>query len=128
MTEIFNTKYFKQILDPQVLTSLRMLLLMKKSVLQRVCRQVAYGLHELLRTNAANIHSSQDWCTLFMLLECVGAGAAPPSVHMRDAKRENDIQHHDTGIKLLFGLNKEKFTRARFEPATSGLTCRSSVN
>ncbi|XP_038060765.1 Golgi-specific brefeldin A-resistance guanine nucleotide exchange factor 1-like [Patiria miniata] len=81
----------------QVLTSLRMLLLMKKSVLQRVCRQVAYGLHELLRTNAANIHSSQDWYTLFTLLECVGAGAAPPSVHMGDAKRDREIQ--DTGTQ-----------------------------
>ena len=55
-----------------------MLLLMKKPVMQRVSRQVSFGLHELLRTNAANIHSSQDWYTLFMLLECVGAGAITP--------------------------------------------------
>ena len=52
---------------------------MKKHVMQRVSRQVSFGLHELLRTNAANIHSSQDWYTLFMLLECVGAGAITPA-------------------------------------------------
>ncbi|XP_072050985.1 Golgi-specific brefeldin A-resistance guanine nucleotide exchange factor 1-like isoform X2 [Amphiura filiformis] len=63
----------------QVLSSLRMLLFMKKPVAQKVCRQVAFGLHELLRTNAANIHSTQDWYTLFMLLECVGAGAITPA-------------------------------------------------
>ena len=29
---------------------------------------------------------------------------------------------------VKFWMNKEKFTRAGFEPATSGLTCRSSTN
>ncbi|XP_071808203.1 Golgi-specific brefeldin A-resistance guanine nucleotide exchange factor 1-like isoform X2 [Asterias amurensis] len=81
----------------QVLTSLRMLLLMKKSVLQRVCRQVAYGLHELLRTNAANIHTSHDWYTLFTLLECVGAGASP-AVHLRSLKREEE-NNQDAGAQ-----------------------------
>ena len=56
-----------------------MLLHMKKHVAHKVCRQVSFGLHELLRTNAANIHSTQDWYTLFMLLECVGAGAMTPA-------------------------------------------------
>ncbi|XP_063968958.1 Golgi-specific brefeldin A-resistance guanine nucleotide exchange factor 1-like [Lytechinus pictus] len=64
----------------QVLTSLRMLLMMKQHVIFANCRQIAYGLFDLLRTNAANIHSSQDWFTLFTLLECVGAGAAPRAV------------------------------------------------
>ncbi|KAK2190133.1 hypothetical protein NP493_86g03005 [Ridgeia piscesae] len=40
--------------------------------------QVAFGLHELLKTNAANIHSASDWYTLFTLLEVVGAGTNPP--------------------------------------------------
>lgn len=53
---------------------------MKPKILYSVSRQMAYGLHELLRTNASNINSSQDWFTLFSLLECVGAGAAPPSL------------------------------------------------
>ncbi|ESO85819.1 hypothetical protein LOTGIDRAFT_130403 [Lottia gigantea] len=63
---------------PQVLTSLRILLMMKPDVIHNISRQVAFGLHDLLRTNAANIHSSQDWFPLFMTLEVVGAGANPP--------------------------------------------------
>lgn len=63
----------------QVLTSLRILLMMKPAVIHAICQQVAYGLHDLLRTNAANIHSTQDWYTLFTLLEVVGAGAKPPT-------------------------------------------------
>jgi brefeldin A-resistance guanine nucleotide exchange factor 1 len=45
-----------------------------------VSRQVSYGLHELLKTGAANVHTTGDWRVLFTLLECVGAGAQPPSV------------------------------------------------
>lgn len=63
---------------PQVLTSLQILLMMKPKVIHSISQQIAYGLHDLLRTNAANIHSSQDWYTLFVLLEVVGAGANPP--------------------------------------------------
>ena len=55
-----------------------MLLLMKPSVIHAVSRQVAFGLHELLKTNAANIHAAEDWYTLFTLLEVVGAGTDPP--------------------------------------------------
>ena len=43
-------------------------------------RQVSYGLHELLKTGAANVHTTGDWRVLFTLLECVGAGAQPPSI------------------------------------------------
>lgn len=46
---------------PQVLNSLGMLLMMKPQVIHSISRQVAYGLHDLLKTNAANIHSYQDW-------------------------------------------------------------------
>lgn len=62
----------------QVLTSLRILLLTKPAVIHAMSRQVSSGLHDLLRTNAANIHSTQDWCSLFILLEVVGAGCNPP--------------------------------------------------
>lgn len=63
----------------QILHSLRLLLMMKPHVLSRVSREVAFGLHELLKTNAANIHCTDDWYTLFTLLECVGAGVKPPA-------------------------------------------------
>ncbi|CAH1795724.1 unnamed protein product, partial [Owenia fusiformis] len=65
---------------PQVLTSIRILLMMKPKVIHGVSRQIAFGLHELLRTNAANIHSAQDWFTLFSLLEICGAGSNPPAM------------------------------------------------
>lgn len=68
---------------PLVLQSLRMLLLLKSQTLSRVSRHVSYGLHELLKTGAANVHTTGDWSVLFTLLECAGAGAAPPTV--RDA-------------------------------------------
>ncbi|KAF5910265.1 Golgi-specific brefeldin A-resistance guanine nucleotide exchange factor 1, partial [Clarias magur] len=66
-------------ISSQVLLSLRLLLMMKPHVLSRVSREVAYGLHELLKTNAANIHCTDDWYTLFTLLECIGAGVKPPA-------------------------------------------------
>lgn len=47
---------------------------------------------ELLRTNAANIHTSEDWCTLFTLLECVGAGTHPPAMVRVDLQEPNDDQ------------------------------------
>ena len=57
-----------------------MLLLMKPHVIHSLASEIAFGLHELLRTNAANIHKSDDWFTLFSLLEVVGAAAHPPPV------------------------------------------------
>ncbi|XP_031833133.2 sec7 domain-containing protein garz [Nomia melanderi] len=43
-----------------------------------LARQIAYGLFELLKTGAANIHSTDDWKVVFSLLECAGAGALSP--------------------------------------------------
>lgn len=40
-------------------------------------RQIAYGLHELLRTNAANVHRHEHWTILFRLMEATGAGVYP---------------------------------------------------
>ncbi|XP_067828505.1 Golgi-specific brefeldin A-resistance guanine nucleotide exchange factor 1 isoform X2 [Heptranchias perlo] len=82
-------------ISPQVLLSLRVLLMMKPTVLSRVSRQIAYGLHELLKTNAANIHSSDDWCTLFTLLECIGAGVKPPPA----LQITSGVDSHDAGAQ-----------------------------
>lgn len=51
-----------------------------QQVLSRVSRQISFGLHELLKTGAANVHTTGDWRVLFTLLECVGAGAQPPQI------------------------------------------------
>ena len=53
---------------------------MKPTVLQTLASEIAFGLHELLRTDAANIHQSNDWFILFSLLEVVGACAPAPPV------------------------------------------------
>ncbi|NXG42685.1 GBF1 factor, partial [Psilopogon haemacephalus] len=74
----------------QVLLSLRILLMMKPNVLSRVSHEVAYGLHELLKTNAGNIHSGDDWYTLFTLLECIGSGVKPPAALQVTARTDND--------------------------------------
>ncbi|CAD5123797.1 DgyrCDS12108 [Dimorphilus gyrociliatus] len=67
-----------------VLATLKLLLLMRSTVLHQVAQHVAFGLFELLRTNAAHIHDFGDWKTLFTLLEVVGAGAsAPPVLHVQ---------------------------------------------
>lgn len=72
-----------------------MLLLLKGTTLSRVSRQVSYGLYELLKTSAANIHSATDWAIIFTLLECVGAGAPPPRVVGKPPAL------HDTGMSLI---------------------------
>jgi brefeldin A-resistance guanine nucleotide exchange factor 1 len=65
-------------MSPIVLQSLQMLLLLKSSTICRISRQISFGLYELLKTSAQNIHTETDWTIIFTLLECVGAGAQPP--------------------------------------------------
>jgi len=67
----------KEELASTVVQSLKILLAIKPGSILHVSKQVSYGLHELLRNNAANIHSKEDWSVIFTLLEVVGAGATP---------------------------------------------------
>merc|ERR1719430_420442 len=67
----------KEELASSVVQSLVILLAIKPGSILHVSKQVSYGLHELLRNNAANIHSKEDWSVIFTLLEVVGAGASP---------------------------------------------------
>ncbi|XP_014241483.1 Golgi-specific brefeldin A-resistance guanine nucleotide exchange factor 1 [Cimex lectularius] len=89
-------------MSPMVLQSLRMLLLLKGTTLSRVARQVSYGMFELIKSSAANIHSATDWAIIFTLLECVGAGAPPPRVVSKPlnesgARSEGEVQV-DSGL------------------------------
>lgn len=43
----------------------------------QLSQQISFGLHEILKTTAANIHTTEDWTTIFALLEYVGAGKVP---------------------------------------------------
>ncbi|XP_044591772.1 Golgi-specific brefeldin A-resistance guanine nucleotide exchange factor 1 isoform X3 [Cotesia glomerata] len=54
-----------------------------------LARQIAYGLFELLKTGAANIHSSEDWKVVFSLLECSGAGALSPKHTSEDTTQRS---------------------------------------
>ncbi|XP_063243123.1 Golgi-specific brefeldin A-resistance guanine nucleotide exchange factor 1 isoform X2 [Bacillus rossius redtenbacheri] len=93
-------------MSPVVLQSLRMLLLLRQGALARVSHQVAYGLYELLKTSAANIHSQEGWAVIFTLLECVGAGAPPPRLvseagcsQQHGAKSDGELQReYDSGL------------------------------
>ncbi|XP_017277213.1 Golgi-specific brefeldin A-resistance guanine nucleotide exchange factor 1 isoform X2 [Kryptolebias marmoratus] len=104
-------------ISSQILLSLRLLLMMKPHVLSRVSREVAYGLHELLKTNAANIHCTDDWYTLFSLLECIGAGVKPPASFQiaattadNDAGAQSDSElssHHPSEVTLDRGYTSD---------------------
>lgn len=76
-------------MSPVVIQSLRMLLLLKSTTLFRISRQISYGLYELLKTSAQNIHTNTDWSIIFALLECVGAGAQPPKPITEDSQMES---------------------------------------
>lgn len=79
---------------PIVIQSLRMLLLLKGTTLCRISKQISFGLYELLKTSAQNIHTTTDWTIIFTLLECVGAGAQPPKPIVDDG-----VSHVDPGTK-----------------------------
>ncbi|XP_076275076.1 sec7 domain-containing protein garz isoform X2 [Rhynchophorus ferrugineus] len=89
---------------PIVIQSLRMLLLLKSATLCRISTQISFGLYELLKTSAQNIHTSTDWTIIFTLLECVGAGAQPPKpiaddgAHHIDPEGENQINSDDESV------------------------------
>lgn len=74
----------------EVLASLRMLLMIKKkSIIRKLSRQVAFGVHDLLRTNASNIHSNDDWSNIFTILQVYGAGANAPTYVMNAFPQSN---------------------------------------
>uniref|UniRef100_A0A3P9Q1V8 Golgi-specific brefeldin A-resistance guanine nucleotide exchange factor 1 n=1 Tax=Poecilia reticulata TaxID=8081 RepID=A0A3P9Q1V8_POERE len=104
-------------ISSQVLLSLRLLLMMKPHVLSRISREIAYGLHELLKTNAANIHCTDDWYTLFSLLECIGAGVKPrASFQLTSSSADNETgaqsdselsSHHSNEVSLDRGYTSD---------------------
>lgn len=67
-------------ISAQILITLRILLMMHPKVLLSCSKQISYGLHELIRTNASDIRYSRDWITILTILQVVGAGANPPIV------------------------------------------------
>lgn len=92
---------FREEIADEVLQSLELLLFIRPSTFCRFSRHIAFGLHELLRSNAANIHLSQHWAILFLLLECAGAAAFPdrsdrlavPSSDKTESHSDAEVPH-----------------------------------
>ena len=118
----------KEEVSSQVLLTLRILLLMKHSVLQACGRQISFGLHELIRTNASSITSSRDWVTVFTLLECVGAAAKLPTVTsgpvaMTAASKDADSDSISGDYEFADGISNSESDLSSFASveADSGL-------
>uniref|UniRef100_A0A8R1Y720 SEC7 domain-containing protein n=1 Tax=Onchocerca volvulus TaxID=6282 RepID=A0A8R1Y720_ONCVO len=72
-----NLYHLKDDIADEVLQFLGILLKLPPPAMFMFSRQIAYGLHELLRTNAANVHRHEHWTILFRLMEATGAGVYP---------------------------------------------------
>ncbi|KAG5266300.1 hypothetical protein AALO_G00229440 [Alosa alosa] len=106
-------------ISSQVLLSLRLLLMMKPPVLSRVSREVAYGLHELLKTNAANIHSTRHLYTLFSCF--------------RGAQSDSEVSsHHPSEVSVDRGytsdseIYNEQHGKSRLPRATTDVDVANS--
>ncbi len=75
-----------------VIQALSSLLTLQNNAMFHVARHVAFGLYELLRNNAANIHETEDWAIIFSMLEIVGAGASTLTTNTNDEGPVDD-QH-----------------------------------
>lgn len=60
-----------------MLQSLKILLYLRPTYAIQLSQHISFGLHEILKTTAANIHSTEEWTVIFALLEYVGAGRVP---------------------------------------------------
>ncbi|KAL6725184.1 hypothetical protein Aduo_007256 [Ancylostoma duodenale] len=80
-----------------VLQSLSLLLRLSPKAMYVFSRQISFGLHELLRTNAANVHRREHWAVLLSLLEAAGAAALPEDVQQPESSPPADRQAFSDG-------------------------------
>lgn len=71
-----------------------MLLLLDVNSLQIVARQIAFGMYELLKMCAANIHTKDDWTLIFTILEYVGAGVVVTKENNNAGKNNYILLHY----------------------------------
>ena len=74
----------KEELASLVVQSLGILETLDTNAVFIVARHVAFGLYELLRNNAANIHETEDWTIIFRLIEMVGAGITKETTEVNE--------------------------------------------
>eukprot|EP00080_Pristionchus_pacificus_P016438 PDM76458.1 gbf-1 [Pristionchus pacificus] len=75
-------------LADEVLQSLGILLQLPAAASFVLSRQISYGLHELLRRNAANVHRKEQWSVIFALLQATGAALTSDEVEEAREARE----------------------------------------
>ncbi|VDK81147.1 unnamed protein product [Cylicostephanus goldi] len=80
-----------------VLQSLSLLLRLSPKAMYVFSRQISFGLHELLRTNAANVHRREHWAVLLSLLEAAGAAALPDDAPQPESSAAVDRQAFSDG-------------------------------
>ncbi|KFD71266.1 hypothetical protein M514_04892 [Trichuris suis] len=83
-----------------VLASLRLLQTMKPASLLVMARQIAFGLHDILRNNAAHVTKQTHWSILFSLLETVGAAAFPSDWERCQDSSDEGIQSDEDRTSL----------------------------
>ncbi|CAI5445758.1 unnamed protein product [Caenorhabditis angaria] len=115
-----------------VLHSLSMLLRLSPKALFVFSRQIAFGLYELIRANAANVHKKEHWAVLFALLEAAGAAVLPddytPNIQTNERNAFSDVEQSEK-----IGVENRGYTsegEERKKPAydsTSDLGSRNSL-
>uniref|UniRef100_A0AC35FHM7 SEC7 domain-containing protein n=1 Tax=Panagrolaimus sp. PS1159 TaxID=55785 RepID=A0AC35FHM7_9BILA len=82
LLRITNRNLFrlKDEISNEVIQSLSLLFKLNPPGLFMFSRDIAFGLHDLLRANAANLHEARHWRVLFALLEAVGAAVYPDEI------------------------------------------------
>ncbi|XP_050527840.1 LOW QUALITY PROTEIN: Golgi-specific brefeldin A-resistance guanine nucleotide exchange factor 1-like [Daktulosphaira vitifoliae] len=89
-------------ISSMVLMSLSMLPLLDKNSLQIVGRQIAFGMYELLKMCAVNIHTEDDWALIFTILENVGAGVVISKNHIHPDNEPISLSdsNYDSGLDV----------------------------
>ncbi|VDM52566.1 unnamed protein product [Angiostrongylus costaricensis] len=98
LLRIANRNLFRDnTIADDVLQSLSLLLRLSPKAMYVFSRQISFGLHELLRTNAANVHRKEHWALLFALLEAAGAAALPDDLANSECAATSDRQAFSDG-------------------------------
>uniref|UniRef100_A0A0K0G494 SEC7 domain-containing protein n=1 Tax=Strongyloides venezuelensis TaxID=75913 RepID=A0A0K0G494_STRVS len=72
-----NLYRLKDDIANEVLQSFSILLYLRPTAFFLFSKQISFGLHDLLRLNAANVHKRQHWEIIFALMEATGAANYP---------------------------------------------------
>ncbi|KRZ53661.1 Golgi-specific brefeldin A-resistance guanine nucleotide exchange factor 1 [Trichinella nativa] len=84
----------RQDVGDQVLDALPALGAASQATMPSIARQLAHGLHQLLRANAAYVRLARHWDQLFALLELVGAGAFVGQLDSTGDVRDQSFDQH----------------------------------